>query len=100
MALLLLAGCLARAPPAAAPEQHAPIEPPCTPGVIVDDSVRPVANANVTLVETGQWEVTDAQGAYCLRLPAAGYTLDVRTPDRHWRESCDPDGRCVIERAP
>lgn len=51
-------------------------------GVVTDEAIQAVVDANVTLVETGKTVQTGSDGSYALsRIDPGGYTLRVEHPD-------------------
>ena len=92
----LLAGCAAPAAGPDAPADGDVAEPACdVRRVLLDESIRPVAGARVTVVETGESNVTDEGGGYCLHPPAGNYTLAVDDHGTRWTLRCgDEPPRC------
>ncbi len=103
LALLLVAGCTAPAAKPEAPEStsEAPRASDCgVRSILLDESIYPVAGARVTVVETGESNVTDENGSYCLHPPAGNYTLAVDDHGKRWTMRCgDEPTRCERQAA-
>lgn len=77
--LLFLGGCAGaqKAVPASSPDAD-PALPGSLGGMVVDDEQRPVAQAQLALVETGLETVSDAGGRFVfLNVPPGRYTLEI-----------------------
>ena len=92
LAILLLAGCTAN-PNAGTQENGATDATSCTRVVLVDEQVHPIANASLTVEETGKTGSTDASGSFCADklLPKGASTLHVYADGRHWMMGCHHD---------
>jgi hypothetical protein len=61
-------------------------------GTVTDPKGQPVAGAVVSVAETGRTAVADAQGGWCVAMPASGGTLSVLAVGfREYRASVPPD---------
>jgi hypothetical protein len=79
LALLLLAGCQAKAPPAGADvplgEGRAVLA-----GVVVDEAIRPLAGAVVEVSDAGLNATADEDGEFQLPVPVGAHVVEVRHP--------------------
>ncbi|MEK6976642.1 MAG: carboxypeptidase-like regulatory domain-containing protein [Candidatus Thermoplasmatota archaeon] len=97
LTLMLLAGCTAPESSQDSEAQDDVADAPCIRNVLVDEAIRPVPDAKLTVRETGASTTTDEQGSFCLPLPDGDSTVDVEAGPRRGTVTChqggeEPDG--------